>query len=404
MASNRTGNSRSTAGSKSTSSRRGRTSRGAERSFLDERSTRDIIGVVLSGSAIALMIAVAGDQSGIVTRWLSDGLRYGVGIGAYLVPIGLLLWGVSFFVRVEMNEARTGSGLGLVVLAVISLSSLSTPGARFLESEAVRSHGGYVGGAFSAVLHGLVGTAISAVILVVLLIVGLIITGLSVSDVIDRLRARGVARGERTAAESKTAPVKRTRASDGKSAGVEGGSAREAVTTAIPRRDKGAVDPESARRTAPAPKAVAPRALEGFVLPPVAVLKRTAVSAAHHKSTDAEQRTTAAMIAETLATFDIPARVVDWIAGPTVTLFEVEIAKGVRLNRITALADDIALSLAASTVRILAPIPGKALVGIEVPNERRSSVTLGDVLAPVGEGGPLLLGIGKDVSDRKSVV
>ena len=70
---------------------------------------------------------------------------------------------------------------------------------------------------------------------------------------------------------------------------------------------------------------------------------------------------------------------VDWVAGPTVTLFEVEIAKGVRLSKVTALADDLALALAASTVRILAPIPGKALVGIEVPNVRRTSVTLGDV-------------------------
>jgi DNA segregation ATPase FtsK/SpoIIIE, S-DNA-T family len=121
-------------------------------------------------------------------------------------------------------------------------------------------------------------------------------------------------------------------------------------------------------------------------------------SASSHKTTDTEQRATAQAIAETLATFDIPARVVDYVAGPTVTLFEVEIAKGVRLSRVTALADDLALSLAASTVRILAPIPGKALVGVEVPNQRRTSVTLGDCLAPAGEGGPLLLGIGKDVA------
>jgi len=134
------------------------------------------------------------------------------------------------------------------------------------------------------------------------------------------------------------------------------------------------------------------------LLPQLALLSRTSESAAAHKTSDTELRSTAIAIAETLATFDIPARVVDWVAGPTVTLFEVEIAKGVRLSKITALADDLALALAASTVRILAPIPGKALVGIEVPNVRRTSVTLGDCLAPAGEGGPLLLGIGKDVA------
>jgi S-DNA-T family DNA segregation ATPase FtsK/SpoIIIE len=138
--------------------------------------------------------------------------------------------------------------------------------------------------------------------------------------------------------------------------------------------------------------------MEGFELPALGMLTRTSESASKHKASDNELRSTARVIAETLATFDIPARVVDWIAGPTVTLFEVEIAKGVRLSKITALADDLALALAASTVRILAPIPGKSLIGIEVPNVLRSSVTLGDVLAPSGEGGPLLLGIGKDVA------
>ncbi len=153
-----------------------------------------------------------------------------------------------------------------------------------------------------------------------------------------------------------------------------------------------------AQVTVPVAKSVGPRALEGFELPPFSALVRTTESAAKHKASDNELRSTAAVIADTLATFEIPARVVDWVAGPTVTLFEVEIAKGVRLSKITALADDLALALAASTVRILAPIPGKSLIGVEVPNVRRTSVTLGDVLAPAGEGGPLLLGIGKDVA------
>ncbi len=109
------------------------------------------------------------------------------------------------------------------------------------------------------------------------------------------------------------------------------------------------------------------------------------------------------MIEQTLATFDISARVVDWISGPTVTLFEVELARGIKVMRVTALSDDLALALAAPTIRILAPIPGKSYVGIEVPNERRSTVTLGDVLngAPMNHPSPLLLGIGKDVSGEQ---
>jgi len=115
----------------------------------------------------------------------------------------------------------------------------------------------------------------------------------------------------------------------------------------------------------------------------------------------AELDQTADTIVDTLQTFGVPARVVDWICGPTVTLFKVDIAKGVRTNRITALQDDLALALAASTIRIMAPIPGESLVGIEVPNERRSSVTLGDVLNQTPpEAPPLTLAIGKDVSGK----
>jgi S-DNA-T family DNA segregation ATPase FtsK/SpoIIIE len=87
-------------------------------------------------------------------------------------------------------------------------------------------------------------------------------------------------------------------------------------------------------------------------------------------------------------------------------MFEIEIAPGVKVNRVTALSDDLALALAAPTVRILAPIPGKSLIGIEVPNERRSTITLGDVLgdAVIADRSPLMLGIGKDVAGESVVV
>ena len=147
--------------------------------------------------------------------------------------------------------------------------------------------------------------------------------------------------------------------------------------------------------------------MEGFELPPPDLLARSPPAAGRRTSlaTRAATQTAASSSRQTLATFDIPARVEDWIAGPTVTLFEVEIAKGVKVNRVTALADDLALALAAPTVRILAPIPGKSLIGIEVPNERRCTVTLGDVLvgARVAERSPLLLGIGKDVSGERVI-
>lgn len=365
--------------------------------LLDERSIRDIIGVALSVSAVALMIAVMSTKRGPAAEMIASALRLGFGVGAYLIPVGLLIWGVSFFVRVDIREGRTGIGIGLVLLSMISLSALATPDAAYVNAEQVVGHGGYIGGGVAWALATPTTPAIAAVLLVGMLLVGLVVTGLSISGVVDYVRERFGPRAEEDSLPRARTPKERA-ARTNPMVDSEGAVDTPSATAVLPRPRSKAPDPESGRKTLPVPAAVSPRAMEGFELPALTLLKCTSESASRHKASDNELRGTAAVISETLGTFDIPARVVSWVAGPTVTLFEVEIAKGVRLNRVTALADDLALALASSTVRILAPIPGKALVGIEVPNVRRTSVTLGDCLAPAGEGGPLLLGIGKDVA------
>nr|MDA8212582.1 DNA translocase FtsK [Clostridia bacterium] len=88
----------------------------------------------------------------------------------------------------------------------------------------------------------------------------------------------------------------------------------------------------------------------------------------------------ASLLEETLANFGVRAQVTDFTQGPTITRFEVQPAPGVKVSRIVSLADDIALALAAADVRIEAPIPGKAAVGIEVPNRELVSVSLREVL------------------------
>lgn len=120
---------------------------------------------------------------------------------------------------------------------------------------------------------------------------------------------------------------------------------------------------------------------------------------AKDQGSETELKETAACLQETLEDFNIMAQVVGWVAGPTVTLFKVDLPAGVRVSRITALEADIALALAAPGVRIFAPIPGTNYVGIEVPNRTRESVLLGDVLKEAGPG-PLQIAIGKDVEGR----
>ena len=94
-----------------------------------------------------------------------------------------------------------------------------------------------------------------------------------------------------------------------------------------------------------------------------------------------EEHTTADLLVNTLKEFGVSTRVIDVSHGPTVTRYELQPSAGVKISRITGLADDIALNLAASGVRIEAPIPGKAAVGIEVPNRKTSVVRLREVLS-----------------------
>ncbi len=362
---------------------------------LDPESRHEIIGIVLATLAIALGITVLSESSGVVPRVVAGALRMGFGLGAYAIPIVVLLWAVTFFVRaVRVDETRVGIGLGLLLLSAISMAAVPSPAAMRWEPDVLITHGGYLGGSVAWGLTTLFGSAISYVLLGAMALIGLVFAGMSISELVDWVTdaVRKPALDE--PAEESSAPRRRA----GKTMPIAEFQEREAALPAEkPRRGS---DPEAARPTVPTSHVTAPRALEGFELPSISMLVKSPQNAAGNRASEKELKNTGALIEATLATFDISARVVDWISGPTVTMFEVELARGIKVMRITALADDLALALAAPTIRILAPIPGKSYVGIEVPNERRSTVTLSDVLdgPALNHPSPLLLGIGKDVS------
>jgi S-DNA-T family DNA segregation ATPase FtsK/SpoIIIE len=113
------------------------------------------------------------------------------------------------------------------------------------------------------------------------------------------------------------------------------------------------------------------------------------------------QEKIAAQLVEALGHFGVEARVIGMVAGPHITRYELRLAPGIKVGKVAQLKDDLAYALAASDIRILAPIPGKQAVGVEVPNARRRIVHLGDVMqAPPDGWSPLTVWLGKDVAGR----
>lgn len=169
------------------------------------------------------------------------------------------------------------------------------------------------------------------------------------------------------------------------------------------RREEGAAPEHKPAKRAPAKAkaSAAPITKDGFELPAMSLLAH-ASSTRKSAASAGELEQTAALLQQTLGDFGVPAKVVGWVAGPTVTLFKVDLPSGVRVSRITVLDTDIALALATPSVRIFAPIPGTNYVGIEVPNITRETVYLGDVLESAGDG-PLQIAIGKDVEGNAIV-
>ncbi|BAK44569.1 DNA translocase FtsK [Eggerthella sp. YY7918] len=446
-------------GKKSTSSGRDEKPR-----IFDERTRRDITGVTFAVLAIALFVVVCLPTNALITSFVSTWLHLILGLGAYILPFLLLIIGASFLIRFERERVpvRVTVGLIMIFIAALALFSLFTPISQsdtvstlFDERELV-ARGGYVGAGLAWVGITLFGQVVSCVIMIGVILAGFVIIGFSLSKLIERVQdaraahnesaeddvlpappfarvhrggakvpivpvmgdaagaeaTRALPRGERNSARHSkprraSAPLS-TQVIEGRlSSGSEPSGETQALTRKLGRKhesDQGdalTTSKSAAKDTASSTPLSTPRPAEGFELPPMSLLS-TSRSSKKDQASESELKETAACLQETLEDFNIMAEVVGWVAGPTVTLFKVDLPAGVRVSRITALEDDIALALAAPGVRIFAPIPGTNYVGIEVPNRTRQTVLLGDVIkdAPAG---PLQIAIGKDVEGRSII-
>jgi len=138
-------------------------------------------------------------------------------------------------------------------------------------------------------------------------------------------------------------------------------------------------------------------------LPAAKLLKRSKDQAHDHREIEARGR----VLERALAAHGVETHLVGFTVGPTVTRFELELGAGVKVARVTNLAKDIAYAMASPDVRILAPIPGRSAIGVEVPNQNRQLVTLGDVLSTTDARRathPLEVGLGRDIAGRAIMV
>ncbi len=127
----------------------------------------------------------------------------------------------------------------------------------------------------------------------------------------------------------------------------------------------------------------------------------TRSSAEQSRPDTAGQERTAAALVEALGHFGVEAKVIGTVAGPHITRYELRLAPGTKVGKVAQLKDDLAYALAATDIRILAPIPGKQAVGVEVPNAKRRIVRLGDVFQePPKDWSPLTVWLGKDVAGK----
>lgn len=457
--------------------------RGTGQPILSANARNDVIGVVLIALAIALFVALFSSSTAPITYGIHTALARGFGAGALLVPVALLLFGITFFVTTESRiTGRAALGLSLILLAVLSMLSIAVPGADtqpslVLQEPALSGSGGYVGSSIAWVLLTLVGRMVGIVILVGIIVAGVVICGFSITDFVDRMRERlGIyaeearsmrmerraAREEAAASAAAAAPAKASKPSrkraaqatlfdeNGEPATSYVGSRKTsvlkrgeaAVTTLLDRasgigadvdEDTGAPEPvedvaddrgavpsfldrgkkkaasgskaskpkKKAAEKSDAPKQSAPKTHgDPDALPPTTLIQ--CGSGGGVAVSNDELAATAQRLQDTLEEFGLASRVTGWVTGPAVTTFKISMGEGERVNKITNLQDDIALSLAAKSVRIFAPIPGTSLVGIEIPNQETQDVRLGDVL-PYVQGGPLDVAFGRN-SEGKPVV
>jgi len=364
------------------------------------------LGMVAVGLVLATVVDLGWD-GGVVGAKVADGLRAAAGDAAYVVPLALVGVGALMLVRsalVDFGPFQTGLAIGSLGL-LVALGS---------------DNGGFLGRVLGGGLAHLIGGTGSVILGVALLLAGtLLVTGASAGAVLRRsgraIRLAGHAarrslevfedvdgkrelererRRRRPEPEIELPPVlEPTRHL------VDGAQAYPDVVGALPSSAEPppliAQHEESEDETGETLPFEASTHAE-YRLPDRSILKASPPAAKGHTETSAR---TAELLVQTLAHFGVDATIVGQISGPRVVRYELQLAPGTKVSKVAALKDDLSYALATTEIRILAPIPGKQAVGVEIPNLSPKLVTLGDIFDELpGAASPLAVWLGKDIA------
>ena len=402
------------------------------------------LGVLLGG------VAYAGWDGGTLGNGAVTAMRFALGALGYVVPAALVVSGALLLareLRPPVRPLRTGvlcltASITLALAAgTLGVGPGPTPAGEFWRASAFEDRGGVVGQAELWVTSHLISTVGADILAVFLFVAGLIlVTGAGVAGAIRATGARvaDTTRVIRRSTEGMTAAATRRPATVAGQARARQTYAPEPVEPLLPPEPdtselvvrathveappipEDALDEEEPSPSfrgpeppgdaeEPAPEDLTPQGRyrasvtddPSFVwrVPPSRFLVRSTGEAA--KPDTAGQEQVAATLLETLGHFGIQAKVIGRVTGPHITRYELRLAPGTKVAKVAQLKDDLAYALAATEIRILAPIPGKQAVGVEVPNARRRIVHLGDVFQePPSDWSPLTVWLGKDIAGR----
>jgi S-DNA-T family DNA segregation ATPase FtsK/SpoIIIE len=426
---------------------------------LDQRQ-RDMLGFGMLALGVFLgFVLYGGSSGGGVGRALSEALGLCVGAARVLAPIALIAGGGALLAPEAWPLGRSLRAGAICMTAAVTMALAAGtlglgPGASPERGESswsgvfLQAHGGVVGEALYKSSHRLVQSVGVDLIIAVLTFTGVtLLTGASPAGVLRAAIGR-VAALTRTVAADLRAWRARSDARSKMTGPVEGHVAPEALFVPeptghevivrathveAPSRDEpsGPDSPQAGEEEqqdelqdeleAEALPGVARADAEGaadltpqgryrdrviedpdfhWQLPDASQLL-TRSSGEHARPDTAGQERIAASLTEALSHFGVQAKVIGTVAGPHITRYELRLQPGTKVAKVAQLKDDLAYALAATDIRILAPIPGKQAVGVEVPNTRRRVVRLGDVFQePPRDWSPLTVWLGKDVAGK----